>query len=74
MAPSHEHGHHRQHDDGGHHHPHSGNILVKIAQALHLPGFTHDHSHADLVGRVGAVSVETVAIVDGLAGLPLAKE
>ncbi len=39
--------------------------------ALHLPGFTHDHSHADLVGRVVVVSVETVAIVDGLAGLPL---
>ena len=42
--------------------------------ALHLPGFTHDHSHADLVGRVVAVSVETVAIVDGLAGLSLAEE
>ena len=36
--------------------------------ALHLPGFTHDHSHADLVGRVVVVSVETVAIVDGLGG------
>ena len=32
------------------HHHHSGNILVKLAQALHLPGFTHDHSHADLAG------------------------
>ncbi len=32
---------------------------------------SHDHSHADLVGRVVAVSVETVAIVDGLARLPL---
>ena len=39
---SHSHGH--SHD----HHHHSGNILVKIAMALHLPGFTHDHSHADL--------------------------
>ena len=48
MAHSHEQSHHH-HDDGGHHHHHhSGNILVKIAQALHLPGFTHDHSHADL--------------------------
>ena len=36
--------------------------------ALHLPGFTHDHSHADLVGRVVVVSVETVAIVDGPGG------
>ncbi len=36
-------GHSHSHD-----HHHSNNILVKIAQALHLPGFTHDHSHADL--------------------------
>ena len=41
------HSHHHHHDDGGHHH-HGGNLLVKLAQALHLPGFTHDHSHADL--------------------------
>ena len=40
MAHSHEHHHH--------HHHHSNNILVKIAMALHLPGFTHDHSHAEL--------------------------
>ena len=39
--------------------------------ALHLPGFTRDHSHAVLVGRVVAVSVEAVKIVDGLAGLRL---
>ena len=64
MAHSHEHDHHH----------HSNNILVKLAMALHLPGFTHDHSHADLVGRVVVVSVETVAIVDGLAGLGLAEE
>lgn len=44
---THSHGHHH-HDD--HHHHHSGNILVKIAMALHLPGFTHDHSHVDLAG------------------------
>ncbi len=42
---AHSHGHSHEHD-----HHHSGNILVKIAQALHLPGFTHDHSHADLAG------------------------
>ncbi len=41
------HSHHHHHDDGGHHH-HGGKLLVKLAQALHLPGFTHDHSHADL--------------------------
>ena len=33
-----------------HHHHHSNNILAKIAHALHLPGFTHDHSHSDLAG------------------------
>ena len=48
----HEHGHshahhHHSHD---HHHHHSDNILVKIAMVLHLPGFAHDHSHADLAG------------------------
>lgn len=48
MAHSHGQGHHHHHDDGGHHHHHGGNILVKIAMALHLPGFTHDHSHHDL--------------------------
>ncbi len=49
MTHSHERGHHNHHhhDDGGHHH-HSSNPLVRIAQAFHLPGFTHDHSHADL--------------------------
>ena len=46
MAHSHGHSHERQHD----HHHHSNNILVKIAMALHLPGFTHDHSHTDLAG------------------------
>ncbi len=48
MAHSHKQSHHHHHDDGGHHHHHSNNILVKIAQALHLPGFTHDHSHHEL--------------------------
>ena len=47
MAHSHGQGHHHHHDDGGHHH-HSSNPLVKIAMALHLPGFTHDHSHHEL--------------------------
>ncbi len=40
MAHSHDHSHHH----------HSGGPLARIAQALHLPGFTHDHSHADLAG------------------------
>ncbi len=42
------HSHHHHHDHSQDHHHHSGNILFKIAQALHLPGFTHDHSHHDL--------------------------
>ena len=42
MAHSNDHSHH--------HHHHGGNIFVKIGQALHLPGFTHDHSHSDLAG------------------------
>ena len=45
---AHTHGHDHHHHDAGHHHHHGGNILVKIAMALHLPGFTHDHSHHDL--------------------------
>ena len=31
-----------------HDHHHSSNPLAKLAAALHLPGFTHDHSHTDL--------------------------
>ena len=46
MAHSHGHSHEHQHD----HHHHSNNPLVKLAMALHLPGFTHDHSHTDLAG------------------------
>ena len=46
MAHSQDHSHDHSH---GHHH-HGGNILVKVGQALHLPGFTHDHSHAELAG------------------------
>lgn len=42
MAHSHDHSHH--------HHHHGGGLLVRLAQALHLPGFTHDHSHSDLAG------------------------
>lgn len=45
MSHSHSHGHSHDHDD---HHHHSNNILVTIAMALHLPGFTHDHSHTEL--------------------------
>ena len=41
MAHSHDH---------GHHHHQATNPLAKLAAALHLPGFTHDHSHHDLAG------------------------
>ena len=44
MAHSHHH-HHHHHE---HSHQHSSNPLAKLAMALHLPGFTHDHSHHDL--------------------------
>ena len=44
MAHSHPHDH-------SHDHHHSSNPLVKLAMALHLPGFTHDHSHHDLAGE-----------------------
>jgi len=44
----HSHAHHHHHAHAHHHH--SDNILVKLAMVLHLPGFTHDHSHADLAG------------------------
>ena len=40
-----------QSHDQHHRHHHSNNILVKIAMVLHLPGFTHDHSHGDLAGE-----------------------
>ncbi len=44
---AHSHGHSHEQD----HHHHSNNILVRIATVLHLPGFTHDHSHGDLAGE-----------------------
>ena len=47
MTHSHPQGHSHSHDDGNHHHE-GRNIFVTIAMALHLPGFTHDHSHTDL--------------------------
>ncbi|MDE2821409.1 MAG: cation diffusion facilitator family transporter [Chloroflexota bacterium] len=46
---THSHGQHHHHDHSHDHH-YSSNPLAKVAQALHLPGFTHDHSHADLAG------------------------
>lgn len=53
MSQSHSHGHDHHHDD--HHHHDSNNIFVTIAMALHLPGFTHDHSHTDLASDTAIV-------------------
>jgi cation diffusion facilitator family transporter len=38
----HSDGHHHEH---AHHHEHGGGVLAIIGEALHLPGFTHSHSH-----------------------------
>ena len=69
---SHSHGHH--HD----HHHHSNNPLVKIAMALHLPGFTHDHSHADLAADRAfldnQLAVRTVWIALAALGLTTALQ
>ena len=72
---SHSHGHHH-HDDAHHHH--SNNPLAKIAQALHLPGFTHDHSHADLAADRAfldnQLAVRTVWIALAALGLTTALQ
>lgn len=38
--PAHNHHHEHDHD---HDHPHARSFLTRIAEALHLPGFSHDH-------------------------------
>lgn len=49
MTEIHAHHHHHDHHHGhDHDHHHGGGLIATIAQALHLPGFTHDHSHMDL--------------------------
>ncbi len=72
---SHPHGHHH-HDDSHHHH--SRNPLVKIAMALHLPGFTHDHSHHDLAADRAfldnQLAVRTVWIALAVLGLTTALQ
>ncbi len=72
--PGHHHGHHHHHHD----HHHSGNILVKLAQALHLPGFTHDHSHSDLAGDAAfldnQLAIRTVWIALVALGLTTALQ
>lgn len=70
MADSHSHSHD--------HHHHSNNILVKIAKALHLPGFTHDHSHHDLAGDTAfhdnELAIRTVWIALVALGLTTALQ
>jgi hypothetical protein len=41
----HEHDHDHPHD---HEHGHSHSLLPLIAEAIHLPGFTHSHEHTPL--------------------------
>ena len=61
-----------------HHHHHGGNILVKIATVLHLPGFTHDHSHGDLAGDTAfldnQLAIRTVWIALVALGLTTALQ
>lgn len=50
---NHDHDHHHHghdHDHDHHHHHEGGNLLTTIAAALHLPGFTHEHSYTGLAG------------------------
>lgn len=72
---SHSHGHHH-HDDAHHHH--SSNPLAKLAAALHLPGFTHDHSHAELAADRAfldnQLAVRTVWIALAALGLTTALQ
>ncbi|MBZ0285360.1 MAG: cation diffusion facilitator family transporter [Anaerolineae bacterium] len=45
------HDHHHDHDHNhDHHHHEGGNLLTTIAAALHLPGYTHEHSYTGLAG------------------------
>lgn len=46
--PHHEHEHH----DDSHHHEHSW--WEGIAEALHLPGYSHSHDHSALVRQANA--------------------
>ena len=70
---AHSHGHSHEHD-----HQHSNNILVKLAMALHLPGFTHDHSHTDLAGDAAfldnQLAIRTVWIALVALGLTTALQ
>src|SRR5688572_1405657 len=54
MSQSHSHHNHdgHSHSHDGHSHSHDSNFLVKIAEALHLPGFGHEHEHHQLAADV----------------------
>ena len=72
---AHSHGHSHEHD---HEHQHSNNILVKLAMVLHLPGFTHEHSHGDLAGEAAfldnQLAIRTVWIALIALGLTTALQ
>lgn len=46
----HHHGDHDHHHHDHNHHHEGGNLLTTIAAALHLPGYTHEHSYTGLAG------------------------
>ena len=62
----------------GHHHHHGSNPLARLAAALHLPGFTHDHSHHDLAADRAfldnQLAVRTVWIALAALGLTTALQ
>lgn len=79
-SPEHKahHRHHHHHSQDHHHHHHGDTILVKIATVLHLPGFTHEHSHGDLAGDSAfldnQLAIRTVWIALGALGLTTALQ
>jgi cation diffusion facilitator family transporter len=67
----HDHSHDHDHPHGGEHHhdhdhPHNTSPLAMIAAALHLPGYTHTHSHTELAAdpamRDNELGIRTVKL------------
>lgn len=70
MTDVHAHDDHHDHDQAHHHHHdhahvHKNGLLATIGAALHLPGFTHDHSYAERAGDA--------ALYDNALGLRTVK-
>ena len=47
---THDHNHDHDHHHTDHSHSHDDGLINLIGAALHLPGFSHDHSHTRLAG------------------------